>query len=247
VPWIAGGLTHGALRLALWTFAVLLDYAVHAFDFPIPGAGHLQDWEPQVAADHLAERYRQVFIIALGELILVTGLAFGRSGLAADRIAALVVSFATTVLLWRIYIYRAGELFGTAIAAAPDPLRVGQATTYSHIVMVAGIVVTAVGQELVITHPLTHTRSAWTAVILGGPALFLAGRALFEYAVFARVSRDRPIGLLVLAAITPLMLHLPPLPAAIAATAVLTAIAITDANRARRQPPEPPSPPGRPR
>jgi low temperature requirement protein LtrA len=179
-------------------------------------------------------------------LILVTGLAFSGSGLGADRSAALVVSFATTVLLWRIYIYRAGELLGTAIAAARDPLRVGYAQAYSHLIMVAGIVVTAVGQELVITHPLGHTRLAWIAVILGGPALFLAGRAIFEYAVFARVSRDRPIGLLALAVAAPVTLLLPPLLAAIAATAVLAGIAIADAARAREQPPEPPSPPGGP-
>ena len=176
----------------------------------------------------------------------MTGLALSGSGLGADRSAAIVVSFATTVLLWRIYIYRAGELLGTAIGAARDPLRVGLPMNSSHLIMVAGIVVTAVGQELVIAHPLAHTRPAWTTVILGGPALFLAGRALFEYATFARVSRDRPIGLLVLAAMTPVMLHLPPLLPAIAATAVLAGIAVADANRARRHPPEPPSPPGGP-
>jgi low temperature requirement protein LtrA len=93
-----------------------------------------------------------------------------------------VVSFATTALLWRIYIYRAAELLGTAIGAARDPLRVGLPMIYSHVVMVAAVVVTAIGQELVITHPLGHTRLPWPAVILGGPALFLAGRAILEYA-----------------------------------------------------------------
>jgi low temperature requirement protein LtrA len=109
--------------------------------------------------------------------------------------------------------------------------------------MVAGVVVTAVGAEVVIAHPLGRTRPAWIAVVVGGPALFLAGRAGFEYAVFARVSRDRPIGLLVLAALAPAMLLVPPLLAALAATAVLARIAGADAARARRRPPEPPSPP----
>jgi low temperature requirement protein LtrA len=112
--------------------------------------------------------------------------------------------------------------------------------------MIAGIVVTAVGAELVITHPRGHTQPASVAVILGGPALFIAGRAIFEYTVFTRVSRDRPIGLLVLAALTPAMLHVPPLIVALAATAILTAIAFADAARARGRPPERPSPPGRP-
>jgi low temperature requirement protein LtrA len=246
VPWIAGALTQGLARAALWTLAVIVDSVAAALRFPTPGLGRASSSEFAITGGHLAERYRQFFIIALGELILVTGLAFGGSGLGADHTVALVVSFATTVLLWRIYIYRAGELLGTAIGAARDPLSVGLPMSYSHLVMVAGIVVTAVGQELVIAHPLAHSRSAWTAVILGGPALFLAGRAIFEYAIFARVSRDRPVALLVLAALTPVMLHLPPLLPAVAATAVLAGIAVADASGARGRPPEPPSPPGGP-
>jgi low temperature requirement protein LtrA len=246
VPWIAGAVMQHSARAVLWTLAVVMDSAATAVRFPTPWLGRASAPEFAISGEHLAERYRQFFIIALGELILVAGLAFNGSGLGAGHTAALVVSFATTVLLWRIYIYRAGELLGTAIAAARDPVRVGLAQAYSHLLMVAGVVATAVGQELVITHPLGHTRPAWTAVILGGPALFLAGRALFEYAVFARVSRDRPIGLLVLAFAGPVTLFLPPLLAAIAATAVLSGIAIADASRARRHPPEPPSPPGGP-
>jgi low temperature requirement protein LtrA len=246
MPWIAGGLTQGSARAALWTLAVVVDSTALALRYPTPGLGRASPSEFAISGGHLAERYRQVFIIALGELILVSGLAFGGSGLGAEHSAALVLSFATTALLWRIYIYRAGELLGTAFGAARDPLRVGLPMNFSHLVMVAGVVVTAVGQELVIAHPLAHTRLAWTAVVLGGPALFLTGRAIFEYATFARVSRDRPIGLLLLAAATPVMLHLPPLLAATAATAVLAAIAIADASRARGHPSEPPSPPGGP-
>jgi low temperature requirement protein LtrA len=246
VPWIAGAVAHGTARGALWTVAVAVDYAATALRLPTPGFGRASASEFAISGEHLAERYRQFFIIALGELILVTGLAYSNSGFEADRSAALVVSFATTVLLWRIYIYRAGELFAAAIAAAPDPFRVAVSAVYAHLIMVAGVVVTAVGYELVIAHPFGHTQPAWIAVILGGPALFLAGRALFEYAMFGRVSRDRPIGLVVLAALTPAMLHVPPLMVAIAAGAVLAGIAIADATRARGHPPEPPSPPGAP-
>jgi low temperature requirement protein LtrA len=197
-------------------------------------------------AEHLAERDRQLFIIALGELILVTASALSGSGFAADGTAAFVVSFVGTALYWRIYIHRAGERLPAAIAAAPDPDRLARSATLAHLIMLAGIVATAVGDELVITHPLGHTQPAWVAVILGGPALFMAGFARFEYTVFSRVSRNRPIGLLVLAALTPAMLFVPPLLAALAATAVLAAIAVTDVARAKGRPPEPPSPPGSP-
>jgi len=105
---------------------------------------------------------------------------------------------------------------------------------------VAGIVLTAVGDEIVITHPVGHARPAWIAVMLAGPGLFLVGRAIFEYAVLARVSRNRWIGLLVLAALTPVTLHTPPLIVALAASAVLTGVAAGDASRARGRPSETP-------
>ncbi|WP_231930964.1 low temperature requirement protein A [Micromonospora coriariae] len=244
VPWIAGALVHGTAREALWTLAVAIDYLAGKLRYLTPGLGRSPPAELPSAAEHLAERHRQFFIIALGELILVSASTLGGSGFAPDRTAAFLVSIATTVLLWRIYIYRAGELSAGAIAGSPDPARLGLSAFYAHLVMVAGVVVTAVGAELVIAHPSGHPQTAWIAVILGGPALFLAGRARFEYAVFSRVSRDRPIGLLALAALAPVMLLVPPLVAALAATAVLAGVAISDAARARGHPPEPPSPPG---
>jgi low temperature requirement protein LtrA len=164
----------------------------------------------------------------------------------ADRTAAVVVAFATTVLLWRVYIYRAGEVLGAAVAEAPDPLRVVVSVLYAHAVMVAGVVAISVGDELVIRHPSGHTPPTWIAVMLGGPALFLAGRAILEYAVFERVSRDRVIGVLVLAAIWPAMILVPPFIVATTAAVVLAGVAAADAARARRRPDEPPSPPGGP-
>jgi low temperature requirement protein LtrA len=183
-----------------------------------------------------------LLIIALGASILLLGSTFTRE-FAADRAVAFVLSFATTVLLWRIYFHRAGTVLAESIEASSAPARLGRAVHYTHLVMVTGIVVTGVGDELVIGHPLGHLNPAWLAVILGGPAIFLAGRSRFEYDVFARVSWSRIIGLLALAALAPAMIHRPPLMATTAATAVLTGVAIGDAIRARKGPPEAPSPP----
>jgi low temperature requirement protein LtrA len=145
------------------------------------------------------------------------------------------------VLLWRIYIYRAGEVLAEAVAAAPDPIRAGFSATYVHLVMVDSIVAISVGDELVIRHPFGHTRPAWIAVTLGVPSLFLVGRAFLEYAVFGRVSRTRVIGVLVLAAISPAMILATVLLVAFAATVVLAGITAADAARAQRHPAEPPS------
>jgi low temperature requirement protein LtrA len=241
--WIAGTFVHGTARAALWLLAIAIEHAAFLLGFPTPRSGRVSSWEPPVAAEHYAERYRQVFIIGLGELILVSGLAYSAGGVAPARTVAFVVSVCTAGLLWRIYIYRAGELLSAAVAAVPMPPRLGVWAVYVHLVMVAGVVVTAVGNDLVIAHPTGRTPAAWAVVLLGGPALYVAGRAGFEYTVFARVSWDRPIGVLALLALIPLTLLASPLVAAIAATAVLTGIALADAARGRRNPAELPSPP----
>lgn len=80
-------------------------------------------------------------------------------------------------------------------------------------------------------------------MIIGGPALFVLGRARFEYEVFGRVSRSRLVGVVVLVAMVPLVIRLPPLAIATATTAVLAGIALADAMRARGRPPEQPAPP----
>ncbi|MEH1058518.1 low temperature requirement protein A [Micromonospora sp. CPCC 206171] len=245
--WIAGAFIDGWARGALWATAGAVEYVGIALGFRTPGlgrAGARRRADIVVAEKHVAERYQQFFIIALGEPILVTGLTYGTGEFTADRGAATLVAFATTALLWRIYIHRAGALLADAMTAALDPRRVTVLTVYSHVVMVAGMVVVAVGDELVITHPLGHPDPAWIPVILGGPALFLAGRAALEYAVFARVSLSRVIGTLALVALTPAMRDTPPLAAATAAALVLAGVAVADAARTRRLPSERPSPPG---
>jgi low temperature requirement protein LtrA len=243
LPWLAGAVAQGWARAGLWALAVTADYTAIRLGWPAPGLDRARTAEFATSGEFLAERHRQFFIIALGEPILVTGLALTSSsgGFGAGHVAAAVVAFAAAVLLWRLYIYRAGQVLGAAVAAASDPLRVAIPAVYGHPVMVAGLVAISVGDELVIRHPAGGIQPPWIAVILGGPALFLAGRAIFEYAVFSRVSWDRVIGILVLAAISPAMILASPLLAALAAIVVLAGVAIADAARARRHPGEPPS------
>jgi low temperature requirement protein LtrA len=167
---------------------VAVDYTALGLRWPTPGLGRARAAELVISGEYLAERHRQFFIIALGELILLTGLTATSSGSGAGHVAAVVVAFASTVLLWRVYIFRAGEVLGAAVTAAPDPLRFAISAVYAHPVMVAGLVMISVGDELAITYPAGHIQPAWIAVILGGPALFLTGRAILVYAVFSRVS-----------------------------------------------------------
>ncbi|HEX2771369.1 MAG TPA: low temperature requirement protein A, partial [Micromonosporaceae bacterium] len=191
---------------------------------------------------HLGERYQQFFLIVLGESILGAGLAVGPTGFQPARLATFAVSVTITVLFWRIYFYRAGLILADAIPHAPHPGRIGQSTADTHFVMVSGVFITSIGYQLAIIEPLSRSAVGWLIVVVG-PALFIAGRARFEYEVFGRVSRSRLIALLVLFAILPVMISTSQLAVAVAVAVVLLGVAVADARRAYGRPPEPAAPP----
>jgi low temperature requirement protein LtrA len=240
VPWIVGAvLPIGPAGAALWMLALVIEYAGFILGWPTPGLGRSRISQWVIAVEHLAERYRQFVLIALGESIVLTGITFSGSGHGAGRTVAFVVAFSTIALLWRIYFGRSGEALAPGVVGNPRPGRIVEFGIYTHLVIVAGIVATAVGYELVIEHPSGHLDPAWLAVILGGPALFLAGRAAAEYAVVRRVLPSRLVGLLALAALAPALVRLCPLTSGIAAAGVLAGIVVADTVRVWRRPGEP--------
>ncbi|MFG1953211.1 low temperature requirement protein A [Micromonospora sp. NPDC048830] len=246
VPWLAGIFAGGEARLAWWTVAVLIDYAGGLLDFPTPWLGRAGLRGQPIAEGHLTERYRQVLIIAFGESILTSGIQFSPYGFERERTFALAVAFVITVLFWQIYYYRAGEILPTAIASSRVPAYVGDVASYAHLVMVIGVAVSAVGDKLIISQPSGETVTSWGFVILGGPALFLLGRSMLDYAAFSRVSWSRPIGLLVLAALAPVTLLLPPVLVAAGAALVLAGVATSNAISWRLYPRKIAPPPGVP-
>ncbi|MGK5738071.1 low temperature requirement protein A [Micromonospora sp. URMC 103] len=242
VPWLAGGLVAGPTRGLLWAAALAIDYGSAWLRYPTPGLGRVPKSQYRVAADHLAERYQQFFTLTLGDLILVTALTYADSGMTIGSTAALLVAFATTVLLWQIYVHRAGALLQATIESSRDPGGFVRSAPNTHLLMVAGVVAAAAGFEVVIAHPTDRTTPWLAGVVLGGPALFLAGRARFEYEVFSRVSPSRLIALLVLIIVGPALLLAPALVAGLTATLVLAGVAVADSIRARGAPPEQPAP-----
>ncbi|MEU4554428.1 low temperature requirement protein LtrA [Micromonospora violae] len=241
--WVVGGLVNdGTVRGALWTLAVLIDYTGLFRGWPTPRLGARRLGVETIAAEHLAERYQQFLLIALGEAIFVIGLAFSGSQFDPDQTAGFVLALVSTVLLWRIYFHLAGGVLDGALDRSRDAARLATYMAFAHMVMIAGIVLTGVGFELFITEPLGHLPASWLTAILGGPALFLIGRTALEYQVFARVSRSRVGGLLALALLVPVTPHVDPLTAGAAVALVLLGVAGADTRRARRHPPETPSP-----
>jgi low temperature requirement protein LtrA len=245
VAWLVGALVGERLRAGLWALALLVDYVSAGFRYPVPWLGRVPLDQYGKAGEHLGERYQQFMILALGDLILVPTIRYSQTEPSAARTTAFLVTFAETLLLWQIYVYRAGSLLLTVVNRRPG--RVVRWAPYTHVLMVAGIVATAAGSDLVVGQPTGRTPTGWVALIAGGSMLFLIGRTTFEYQFYSRVSWTRFAFVGLLLGLSPLLRMLPPFLVTIAVASVLAGIALTDtlrANSAWHHTPEAAEPPG---
>ncbi|KAB2917913.1 MAG: hypothetical protein F9K29_08755 [Hyphomicrobiaceae bacterium] len=227
VFWIAGGLAEGDGRLALWVMALLIEYISPAVGFSTPylGRSTTADWD--VEGGHMAERCGLFIIIALGESILVTGATFGNLPWTAETAAAFAIAFVGSVAMWWIYFNIGAERARQRIATSSDPGRLARlAYTYIHLLLVAGIIVAAVADELVLAHPAGHTSLKTMAAVLAGPALYLLGNLLFKRATADSPALSHMVGLGLLAALVPAASMLSPLLFSGSATLVMVLVAV---------------------
>ncbi|AKJ68120.1 membrane protein [Pandoraea thiooxydans] len=200
--WIAGGLSSGSPRLLLWTVAVGGEYIAPMIGFWLPGLGRSRTAEWTIEGGHLAERCQLFVIMALGESILVTGATISHTlQWQAPVIAAGLVTFVGSLAMWWVYFDTGSKAGSAAIAQARDPGRVGAYFHYIHVLIVGGVIVSAVGNELVIAHPAAPTSQTAIAVLLGGPVLYLFGNGLYKTVVYGRFPLSHIAGLASLCAL----------------------------------------------
>lgn len=179
--WIAGALVEGPLRWGLWATGLAIELISPALYFWVPGLGRssVADWD--VDGGHMAERCALLVIIALGESLLVSGATFAQASWSGEVVGAFVSAFVGCVAMWWLYFDRGLDAGHHRIANADDPGKHARlAYTYLHLPIIAGIVVSAVADELVLAHP-AHADNAVMAAILVGPALYLAGVGAFKW------------------------------------------------------------------
>ena len=229
VLWLAGGVVMGPARVVLWVAALIVDYSAPAVGFRVPGHGRSTTTDWDIEGQHLAERCQLFLIVAFGESILATGATFADDEPTATTVASLAVAFGGNVALWWVYFDYHAERAADTIARHHDPGRLGRsAYTYLHVPMVAGIIVTAVGDELALSDPTGTTALVTAATVLGGPALFVAGHALFKAVLFHTVSVPRLVAVAALGLLAPTAMVVTPLTLSLLATLVVGALAARD-------------------
>jgi low temperature requirement protein LtrA len=229
VLWIIGGLLGGEARYAVWLLALAVDYSGPGVGYYVPGLGRSRTGEWTIEGGHFAERCQLFVIIALGESILVTGTTFGEIQASAATVSAFVVAFLGSVALWWIYFARSAEAAREVISSSEDPGRLGRsAYTYFHLPMVAGIIAVAAADELTVAHPGETGTLASITLTLGGTALFLAGHALFKWAVFGVLPWSHAVAVAALMALIPVGFAIPTLALSGAAGLIVVGLAVWD-------------------
>lgn len=239
VFWIFGGLAHDLeIRIALWAVAIGIEYAGPLVAYYVPGLKSVEDEKLHLSGEHLAERCALFVIICLGETILTTGRTAAEYMSSGITFVVFCCAFSSTVLMWWIYFHHGQEQASEKAEESSDTEKIAQNLfNYGHLPIVAGIILTAVGEDFSMSHSHEEATLRYSLAIIGGPALFLAG----NIGVKVASSYVRPIshfaGIIALG----ILIVIPDLPLYVlqmASTAVLLLVAAWEYIALRKQAPE---------
>jgi low temperature requirement protein LtrA len=233
--WIAGVLFGTELRLMSWGIAATIDLGGHMLAHRLPGRKTEGSRVP-LPGERIFERFGLFYLIALGETILSTGLAI--AGNLEDPLIFLTgtISLAGSVAIWWCYFHGLEQDILEKLASVDDQFRPGILAGNTLVVLLAGLILVAVGDQLVITDPAAHSNLPTVLLLFGGPALFLAGRGLFIRQVLGTRRPSDLVGIGALVVLAGLSFLFPVFLAAFAAVLPLIGVAVSDSvNRRRRR------------
>jgi low temperature requirement protein LtrA len=201
----SASLFDSVVQAAVWALALALDMGGPYF-FGTAG------W--RLVPGHFAERHGLIVLIALGESIVAIGAgAAGHLDFAIGVAAVLGVGIAAG--LWWIYfdvvaLISARRLTETE-KGRPQNALARDSYSYIHLLLVAGIVLTAFGLETVLDHPGEHLHDVRAFALFGGVAVYLLGLVAFRLRHVRTLNTHRFGLAIVLLALFPLATQLPAL------------------------------------
>jgi low temperature requirement protein LtrA len=132
--------------------------------------------------------------------------------------------------MWWIYFHKGAEAGSEQISNASEPGRLARlAYTYLHMPIVAGIIVSAVADELVLKHPGGHSGPETVLSAVGGPLLFLIGTILFKHTIRGFLQLSHGAGILALVVLAWFGSELSPLVLSAMTTLIMLIVAAWEA------------------
>ncbi len=211
---IAGSFLDPGPQAAVWGLALALDL-LEPYVFAPEG------W--RLVPGHFAERFGLIIIIALGESIVAIGVGAGTE-LTWAIAGAATLGIAAVCAMWWMYFDIVAIVSARRLAEAPEGKVQNELARdsygYIHFLMVAGIILFALGLKKTIGAPEDSLKEVPAFALLGGVAVYLLGLVAFRWRHVHTLNRRR-LGLaLLLFALIPLAVEI----SAIAILAILNGL-----------------------
>jgi low temperature requirement protein LtrA len=194
---VVAGFLDGTAEIALWLAALAIDYA-GPYVFGVRGF--------VVSAEHFAERYGLIVIIALGESIVAIGIGAAGIELGPTVVIAAILGVVLACALWWAYFDVVAVVARRKLmeARGHDRARLARdAFSYLHLPMFAGIVLVALGLKKVLAHVSDPLESVPAVALCGGVALYLLSHDAMRYRSVRSVNGRRILAAAVAAALVP--------------------------------------------
>ncbi len=175
---VAGGALGGTAQYVLWGGAIALEWVT-------PWISGLEGFE--IDTGHFVERHGLVLLIAIGESVVVVGVAGAALSVDAGLAVIVLLGLALSASIWWLYFgtgddaraeHALERLSGVARARA-----VLFSYFFAYLPMLLGLVLIAAAEHAALEHPFDATTWRYAVVLSCGAALVLAGRSLFRRAL----------------------------------------------------------------
>jgi low temperature requirement protein LtrA len=195
---LAASAFDGSAQAAFWVAAIVLDWGAPAI-FGTAG------W--RLVPAHFAERHNLIIILALGESIVVLGVAVTVELSAGVYVAAILGVALASAIWWTYFDVVALVTERRLIRSTPGRERnilARDSYSFLHFPMVAGIILVAFGLEQTLAHVGDPLRTVPAFALLGGTALYLLAHVALRLRNAHTVNWQRLVLAIVLVAIWPL-------------------------------------------
>ena len=171
---ILAGTQDGTNQAMLWVLAI-------ALDFTAPVRGGMEGWE--VHPSHFAERHGLIVIIALGESIVAIGVGLQGEVLDFGLVLGALLGLVVAGALWWSYfdiVAIVAERKLSSLRGAERASLARDSYSYIHLLMIAGIVLLALGVKKGIAHVYEPLDTVPAVALCGGAALYFFGHIAFR-------------------------------------------------------------------
>lgn len=230
---LIGALVGGAAQTWIWLAAFLWDVV---FTYASSrGGGGWRIYSP----GHWAERYGLVVILALGESIVAIGVGVAQEPIDGWIVLGAALAVSLSLLLWSAHFARLVAAGEHELQRRTDAARVvlaRDAYTYAHFIIVAGIILAALGVEDAMAHITDSEPFGWfgAGALGSGLAVYLLGTVGFARVIGLPWPWIRLAAALAIAGSIPLLAVVTPMGAlAIVVAAVAVALGVEGARRDR--------------